>query len=93
MGLSCFPEFNQSITLSILCYLPPELPPYHLGKLGNKTSVPLQNIVAEIVGWGFISPKVGSREGFFQSFLAENSGRNLDNCLLFFKNNRTGHHR
>ena len=41
---------NQSSELvSILCYLPPELPPYQLGKLGNKTPVPLQNIVAEIV--------------------------------------------
>jgi hypothetical protein len=49
MGLLCFPEFNQSITVSILCYLPPNLPPYRLGKLGNKTPVPLQNIVAEIV--------------------------------------------
>jgi hypothetical protein len=48
MGLLCFPEFNQSITLSILCYLPPELPPYQMGELGNKTHVPLQNIVAEI---------------------------------------------
>ena len=48
MGLLCFPEFNQSITLSILCYLPPELPPYDLGKLGNKTHVPLQDIGAEI---------------------------------------------
>jgi hypothetical protein len=49
MGLVCFPEFNQLITFSILCYLPPELPPYHVGKLGNKTQVPLRNIVAEIV--------------------------------------------
>ena len=49
MGLSCFPKFNQSITLSILCDLPPELPPCRLGKLGNKTSVPLQSILAEIV--------------------------------------------
>ena len=48
MGLSCFPEFNQLITFSILCYLPPELPPYDVGKLGNKMWVPLQNIVAEI---------------------------------------------
>ena len=48
MGLLCFPEFNQSITLSIFYYLPPELPPYDLGKLGNKTQVPLQDIVAEI---------------------------------------------
>jgi hypothetical protein len=48
MGLSYFPEFNQSITLSILCYLPPNLPPYDVGKLGNKTPIPLQNIVAEI---------------------------------------------
>jgi hypothetical protein len=49
MGLFCFTEFNQLITLSNLCYLPPKLPPYDLGKLGNKTHVPLQNIVAEIV--------------------------------------------
>lgn len=50
MGLLCFPKFNQLITLSMLCYLPPELPPYQLGKLGNKIQVPLKNIVAEIVG-------------------------------------------
>jgi len=50
MGLLCFPEFNQLITLSLLCYLPPKLPPYDLGKLGNKTQVPFKNIVAEIGG-------------------------------------------
>ena len=49
MALLCFPEFNQSITLSILYYLPPELPPYDFEKLENKTAVPLQDIVAEIV--------------------------------------------
>ncbi len=64
MGLSCFPEFNQSITLSNLCYLPPELPPYCLGKLGNKTAVPLRYCSRDR-GWGFISAKYGYGRGIF----------------------------
>lgn len=57
MGLLCFPAFNQSITLSIFYYMPPKLPPYQLGKLGNKTQVSLQYILAEIGVGGFVSAK------------------------------------
>lgn len=69
MRLSCFPEFNQSITLSNLCYLPPELPPYRNGKLGNKTAVPLRYCSRDR-GEAFIITKVGSGGGF-QSFIAK----------------------
>ena len=40
--------FKSISYIDILFQLPPKLPPYDLGKLGNKTLVPLQNIVAEI---------------------------------------------
>jgi hypothetical protein len=59
MGLSCFPEFNQSITLSILCYLPPNLPPYDVGKLGNKTLCSFAEYFSRDSGNAFISPKDG----------------------------------
>lgn len=67
MTLSYFPEFNQSMTLSILCDLPPELPPYGLGKLGNKTTVSLQNIGAEL-GIGLLLVRKMVQGGDFSGF-------------------------
>jgi len=81
MGLSCFPEFNQSITLSILCYLPPELPPYQLGKLENKTLFLYINSI-RITGYPLITPKDG-KERIFQGFLSADYRRNLDNYLIY----------
>jgi hypothetical protein len=42
--------FKSISYIDILFYLPPELPPYDLGKLGNKTLCFFTNIVTEILG-------------------------------------------
>jgi hypothetical protein len=67
MGLSYFPEFNQLITFSILCYLPPELPLMIWGNWGTKPMF-LSEYCSRDSGNAFISLKDGKGGEFFRVF-------------------------
>ena len=81
MGLSCFPEFNQSITLSILCYLPQNCPHMMWGNWGTKPSS-FAEYCSRDSGWLLITPKDG-KERNFQGFLSAVYRQNMGNYLVW----------
>ena len=68
MGLSYFPEFNQLITLSLLCYLPPKLTLMIWGNWGTKPCS-FAEYCSRDSGNAFISPKFEKGRIFSKFFI------------------------